>query len=223
MDTTIDHSTAAAADITQFKSSQQPRPWFQAWCKKLNLISNRTRIAPINNPHTSGDHVQESNDSPVLSLASPTTRYNNTATTPTTSKQSPGIQRPTTTSSPLPSKTVLHYARSPPSSARILRRLARTTFNKSPRMSHGWSMIASSSSEKSSGQHVLNKMHRKYVQLFLKAPHFVAGGKVTGTVVMEFPQGLSQADLLDGFESLDLQLRGVESRSKLYAYTNMCE
>lgn len=215
MDTTIDHSTAtAAADTTQLKSSQQPRPWFQAWYKKLNLISNRTRIAPINNPHTSVDRVQEPNESPVLSLASPiAARY--TATTITTSKQSPGIQPATTSSPPLPSKTVLHYARSPPSSTRILRRLARTTFNKSPRMSHGWSMITSSSSEKSSGQHVLNKMHRKYVQLFLKAPHFVAGGKVTGTVVMEFPQGLSQADLLDGFESLDLQLRGVESRSKL--------
>lgn len=213
MDTTIDHSTATIADTNQPKSSQQQRPWFQAWYKKLNLVSNRTRIAPIHPHPPTDDHIQESNDSPVLSLASSPAHY-----TITKSKQSPSMQP---THSPLPSKTVLHYARSPPNSTRLLRRLARTTFNKSPKASHGWSMITSSS-EKSSGQHVLNKMHRKYVQLFLKAPHFVAGGKVTGTVVVEFPPGLSQADLLDGFESLDLQLRGVESMSNMCTHIQTC-
>lgn len=203
MDTTIDHSTATI----QSKSSQQQRTWLHAWYKKLNLVSNRTRIAPIN-PHKSMDHVQESNDSSELSLTLP-----NAKDPTTTSKQSLNMQ-PKTSSSPLPSKSVLHFARSPPSSTRLLRRLARTTFNRSPKLPHGWSTITSSS-EKSSGQHVLNKMHRKYMQLFLKAPHYVAGGKVTGTVVIEFPLGLSQVDLLDGFESLDLKLRGVESMSNL--------
>ncbi|KAI9317402.1 hypothetical protein BX666DRAFT_1877326 [Dichotomocladium elegans] len=60
----------------------------------------------------------------------------------------------------------------------------------------------------------LANLHRRDVLICLKSPHFVTGGKLDGTVVVDFPAGLSRPDLLESFHSFVIHLRGVESKEE---------
>ncbi|KAI8139031.1 hypothetical protein BJV82DRAFT_628776 [Fennellomyces sp. T-0311] len=76
--------------------------------------------------------------------------------------------------------------------------------------------LVTMASEKTS--HYFSKLHHKHFRIFVKAPHFVAGGEVSGTVVVNLPQQhMIVPDALDGIESLTFRLVGVED---IHDYAN---
>ncbi|KAL1936677.1 hypothetical protein VTP01DRAFT_811 [Rhizomucor pusillus] len=79
----------------------------------------------------------------------------------------------------------------------IIRRIARTNTSKSL-----------ACSEKSVHIHNANflKMRRKNIDIYVKAPHYVAGGQVSGTCIIRLP-----GDTLEGVEKFTLDLIGTES------------
>lgn len=78
----------------------------------------------------------------------------------------------------------------------IIRRIARTNTSKSL-----------ACSEKSVHIHNANflKMRRKNIDIYVKAPHYVAGGQVSGTCIIRLP-----GDTLEGVEKFTLDLIGTE-------------
>ncbi|KAI9488197.1 hypothetical protein BDB00DRAFT_792040 [Zychaea mexicana] len=69
-----------------------------------------------------------------------------------------------------------------------------------------------SSSEKSSQKNYFTKLQQKHFRIYVKAPHYVAGGQISGSVVVNLPQhsSLLMPDPLDGIESFTFRFVGIE-------------
>ena len=77
-------------------------------------------------------------------------------------------------------------------------------------------------SEKSSQRHYFAKLQHKHFHIYIKAPHYAAGGQVSGSVVVNLPQHYNNnnttvsslsSDLLDGIESFTFRLIGIEGNT----------
>lgn len=73
--------------------------------------------------------------------------------------------------------------------------------------------LVSTVSEKSASIHThpLVKLNKKHINISVKAPHYVAGGVVEGTVVVRLPPSEDITLCLNAIQGLVLCLRGVES------------
>ncbi|KAG2227915.1 hypothetical protein INT45_002153 [Circinella minor] len=76
-----------------------------------------------------------------------------------------------------------------------------------------------SSSEKSSQRHHFAKLQQKHFRIYTKAPHYAAGGQVSGSIVVNLPQHYNNnnntvlsplSDPLDGIEGFTFRLIGIE-------------
>lgn len=144
------------------------------------LQSAKPWYSALNTLHISSGGAASNRISPLIS----TKRLSSTLAV-----KKPALITTTTTTTTTPNTSASKSA----TITHMLKRMTRT-----PTLTRSNSSNVSKASSKKRGQH-----HNEGVRIYLKSPHAIANGQLTGTVVLQLP-------LDDAFQNIQLSLTGTE-------------